>query len=143
MEKNDKNKEIISQFMGFEKIRIGYYGDHKSDWGETEWQVKNRDWIEKMGIDSIGDYVVNLSKNEYREWEDVAYDTSWDWLVPVVEKIENLNQASVDIYYNCCEIAIPDDMIRVDGHSKIESTYKAVIEFIKWYNASLTKPSEV
>ena len=40
------------------------------------------------------------------------YHTSWDWLMPVVEKIGNENYLSFDI----------------------EDTYNNVVEHIKWYN---------
>jgi len=62
--------------------------------------------------------------------EQMEYSTSWDWLMPVVEKIydkegldisglftEFLNIAPVDIY-------------------NIKYVYCSVIEFIKWYNAN-------
>jgi hypothetical protein len=62
------------------------------------------------------------------------YHESWDWLMPVVEKIEHEGY-EVDIYKNCCEIPT-GDMIRTVEASKIEATHKAVVEFIKWYNAT-------
>lgn len=79
------------------------------------------------------------------DWE--KFQTSWDWLMPVVEKIESLNfndskgdySFNVFIIYGDCSIK-DDEEIRnglwickhsLDSMSKIESTYNAVVEFIK------------
>ena len=52
-----------------------------------------------------------------------GYDSSWDWLMPVVEKIRTINRgsASSEIY-----LAI----------SKVDrlSAHEEVVNFIKWYN---------
>ena len=78
-------------------------------------------------------------------WEDAAkcfkYDSSWDALMPVVEKIESMN-FDVSIGSGCfCriwdvdfdrEVILPE--IESSYPTKIGSTYKAVVEFIKWYN---------
>lgn len=71
--------------------------------------------------------------------ETMKYHISWDWLMPVVEKIEGLSGSmSVYIYKDGCQIEG-----RFNGYNKteraktkIEATYKAVVEFIKWYNAN-------
>jgi len=59
---------------------------------------------------------------------DLKYHTSWDWLMPVVQKIG-------DDYYNT-----PFDETfskLTEGYENIwtiEDTYKAVVEFIQEYN---------
>lgn len=62
---------------------------------------------------------------------DWKYDTSWDWLMPVVEKIlkttEPLNGKGWSWEYKNLE------QTRI-GNS-IEYVYARVVEFIKWYNA--------
>jgi len=75
----------------------------------------------------------------------VCYHTSWDWLMPVVEKIEYIesithgNQFQVIIREE--EVSIYDKhtqthivYIPADGESKLTNTYKAVVEFIKNQN---------
>lgn len=62
----------------------------------------------------------------------LQYDKKWDEIMPVVEKIESFGYA-VDVYKNCCEIST-EDMIRWEGEDKHGACYKAVVEFIKWYN---------
>ena len=64
------------------------------------------------------------------------FDTDWNWLMPVVEKIETTNNG-------CTLVIIEDERCHIDnqngieidsvGHTKIEATYNAVIEFIKQY----------
>ena len=71
----------------------------------------------------------------------MQFDTSWDWLMPVVENIENLGYELIITESRCkinhntdhsIEEAINIDIIG----SKIEATYQAVVEFIKQYNES-------
>lgn len=77
----------------------------------------------------------------------LEFHNSWDWLMPVIEKIERsylceqeyANQ--VVILLNTCSIEpsnyanpIGQKMIESFGETKLEATYKAVVEFIQWYN---------
>ena len=72
--------------------------------------------------------------------EDMEFSFSWDWLMPVVEKIEkesfNIFGEYEDVIINGCSclIQIKDNEISFIETAKIKATYKAVIEFIKWYN---------
>jgi len=69
---------------------------------------------------------------------DLQYHTSWDWLMPVVDKIESLgydtelvNRLDDGGIYFC----INDSAVKASyGKTKIEATYDAVVEFIKTYN---------
>lgn len=68
------------------------------------------------------------------------YHSSWDWLMPVVEKIEQIlpDDSVVTIEYKDCYIPVLEDddsfTIQGNGLTKIEAVYNAVVEFIKWYN---------
>lgn len=78
----------------------------------------------------------------------LRYDSDWNWLMPVVEKIESINYSSVQIKEGLCHISYHDtngywNHKKIDGHPKIISTHKAVIEFIKWYNSQQSKLDEV
>lgn len=73
------------------------------------------------------------------------YDRSWDWLMPVVEiietkgydvRIEHITERhdGVDKRKDICSIQdrIGNDLVYVDdGLTKLESTYKAVVRFIR------------
>ena len=59
----------------------------------------------------------------------MEFHSSWDWLMPVVEKISDVCKPSSDSHYYWNS----KTDIRIFRETK-EVTYKAVIEFIKWYN---------
>ena len=52
----------------------------------------------------------------------VDYSRFWDWLKPVVDKIEQVNEG------------VPEQMLHVSLYSTIDEVYEAVVEFIKTYN---------
>jgi hypothetical protein len=70
------------------------------------------------------------------------YHRSYDWLMPVVEKIEHLGfnikiqSINDEGLYNDCIITNQDDCFcrYFEICDKIEAVYKTIIEFIKWYN---------
>jgi hypothetical protein len=94
----------------------------------------------------LSDFPNNRQKNNV-----IAYDSSWDWLMPVVEKIEEMR---FDIKINCIWAPKKGKEIKfittgiwdqkdfqivyqeaIPGVSKIQSVYSAVVEFIKWHNS--------
>lgn len=77
---------------------------------------------------------VHSNNEEIDKWEmeKLKYHTSWDWLMPVVEKIEY--EANVTICRQSCHIENDDILIERYGDTKIESIYLAVVAFIKWHN---------
>ena len=90
--------------------------------------------------------------DELTHWalpEQLEYDTKWDWLMPVVEKIAKLNYGvSITTWPKEWDAPIVgvqvmihdngDDGPVIERHSEpeqmITSIYKVVVEFIKWYN---------
>ena len=92
----------------------------------------------------------------YKSYEDRfvdgKYHESWDWLMPVVEKIESLRFENEDRYiatlwgtytyfskFNVVKGVLtnikPYNQYYIgQGKNRITQTYKAVVEFIKWYN---------
>jgi hypothetical protein len=84
--------------------------------------------------------------------ENWLFNVDWNWLMPVVEKIEGLNYG-VLIYNDHTCISTYNDWFKCNPEicgdryvdisqfeicnrsgSKIEMTFKAVVKFIKWYN---------
>lgn len=84
---------------------------------------------------------------------ELKYHSSWDCLMPVVEKIETpeikddklmRTGASVSIWYKACVINYESDedsgdensetTIQTKGETKHEAVYEAVYQFIQWYN---------
>lgn len=77
---------------------------------------------------------MNIPKFKKARSNKLLYNTSWDWLMPVVQKIESLGyvftiQGGKAEYGEM--ISEPQCFIAED---KLSSTYKAVVEFIKEYN---------
>jgi hypothetical protein len=84
------------------------------------------------------------------EIKNIKYHSDWNWLMEVVEKIESLeylNKKStcegfdsfgIEINKNRCDITHYGDfthhLFQGNGKTRIESTYNACVEFIKWYN---------
>jgi hypothetical protein len=70
--------------------------------------------------------------------EHLQYHTSWDWLMPVVEKIESLRDSNGDAYrfsIDMCNAQIEGANIEIIGGAfKLDTTYRAVVEFIKQHN---------
>ncbi len=72
----------------------------------------------------------------------LVYDSSWDWLMPVVEQIENLGyyteinkKINGGNYVHIADNSLNKDIANSFGlESKIEAMWQAVVEFIKWYN---------
>lgn len=122
----DKNTLLISKFMGFELIEVGYFGGDS----ETEWQKNNHDWMDENGIDSIGEYFVNVKKNKWHESYQTRYHKSWSWLMPVVKKIVNLPDAEKESEGWYAKGSIETFLCMVD----IEKVYEYVIKYIEWYN---------
>lgn len=74
-------------------------------------------------------------------WEDIeeyipSYDKFWDYLFPVLERIETLGYKweigmSMSKPYHYCKIW---SIGKIEGVSPLDAVYGAVIEFITWFN---------
>jgi hypothetical protein len=87
-----------------------------------------------------------LIHREVRD-DSMKYHTSWNWLMPVVAKIEELDTfpcVVISGYHTEISFMVnhnwPDDkdVVASCGHpeakSRIDGTYKAVVQFIQWFN---------
>ena len=81
--------------------------------------------------------------NEVIPVNSIKYHYSWDWLMPVVEKIECTktdDEDNSDSFFNVmievfeCNINGRDICICENGNTKLEATYRAVVKFINQYN---------
>lgn len=84
----------------------------------------------------------------YHTLGECKFNTSWDWIMPVVEKIELLGYdtriggvtlikdgVQSKLNYAETESIIGDTISYCNGTTKIESVWLAVVEFIKWKNS--------
>ena len=102
----------------------------------------------------------NKPAGPYAHWDlsSMKYHSSWDWLMPVVEKIENMRDEIIDKVYvsiNGTECGLWNyfdvkDILREKGEpgvlrvknsdkTKIIATWRTVTDFIKWYNSQNKK----
>ena len=83
--------------------------------------------------------------NSWYEEHELSYHTSWDWLMPVVEKIENTNlfptaENAVNVTIGATLYCVIQDSygeeLEIVGQDKTKllSVYQAVVEFINQYN---------
>ncbi len=111
---------------------------------ESSVEDKNKLIVEFMGLytytkNEITGYTHNGVMYALR---DLKYHTSWDWLMPVVEKIEkhgfytNILSADNNPSKHTMHIALvgEEEIYTLWVDSKIEAVYQAVIKFIQWYN---------
>lgn len=70
---------------------------------------------------------------------DEQFTKSWDWLMPVIERIESMDFETY-IGYAKCLITRGDDEVKFWGYTtkgdryKLEAVYSAVIQFITYFN---------
>ena len=92
------------------------------------------------------DKYFDLKDKGYFYYEnEICYHASWDWIMPVLEKIEQIG-CIIEISYSLvcmCRICVIGKKhekafnIINDNNGGLEpiiAIYKSVVEFIKWYN---------
>ena len=126
-----ENNKLISEFMGFTL--------------DTPPNIGGAVWYDNEEV-----YLHISSEFKHSNcFKELQFHTSWDWLMPVVEKIEDffiIDNKNLEFQLVSYEDEIkivakhPDKKWEViievdaDGSGKRENTYKAVVEFIKYYN---------
>lgn len=77
---------------------------------------------------------------------DIRYSTSWDWLMPVVEKIGKTydvritwGPTSLDVTYIDRPDVYEGEITSMGGMTAIENTWWCVVRFINWYNKNKKK----
>lgn len=63
--------------------------------------------------------------------EEMKYHTSWDWLMPVVEKIRKIEDETDREGKNFKHY---QKVLSYPIYTPIETIWKAVVQFITWYN---------
>ena len=99
-------------------------------------------------------YFKEFNSGTWYEEQELSYNISWDWLMPVVEKIRKVPSYDRDKFGTEVIIYNGKTSIKSGGYGEkehsnsffnksvrgkynsIEPTHKAVVEFIKWYNSN-------
>jgi hypothetical protein len=106
---NTENNKLLAEFMGvFDKI-LSTQNIHS--WSDAPFYYTTENSKEKV-IENISNYV--------------KYDTDWNWLMEVTQKIDAV--CGIDLHEW-------DEHINNALCSKsLHTTYNACVEFVQWYN---------
>jgi len=165
----NENK-LIAEFMGLTYFPNAKYkndlyemGDMQGNWEETDIYVLNptKEFKEKLIFGGFADEDHYGDKKPYDNYYwGVKYDTSWDWLMPVVDKIHSpmkvklygvyrdiggeensviIHRAVQNKRYIVLKIEYGRRFVEFieyqkEGESMLEPTYRFTLQFIKWYN---------
>ena len=128
----DKDNRIIAEFMGAHSDLNSF----------IEYDLYSCISLGHIFRDIVGG---DADAKHFFRPHEMKFNESWDWLMPVVEKIESLYEDGIDVTQYSDGILIENwreqkEIIRLtraeESYTRIEFTYYAVVEFIKWYNKS-------
>lgn len=111
MKTTEENNRLIAEFMGWEYDEI-------SDRYTTPFVVL-------VDENAFGDDAYS----SVLELDEMKFDCDWNWLMKAVEEIAGCKYAGGVCYDVHKHLLVAD----------IEETYKAVVEFIEWYNKKENK----
>ena len=86
--------------------------------------------------------VVNNTTLQTTLISDLDFSKDWNWLMQVVEKIEEMADWSLELLTTDkkeYQMLIPLSNTNVIVETKIEAVYNACVEFVKWYNKNAVK----
>ena len=106
----ETNNKLMAEFMGFQSTSLGWFDNEE--------------------------HLINVEKDN--TFDDLKFHKDWNWLMAVVEKIENYNEYT-NVFFAPEGCAIDCHIengfsFSNDCDTKIEAVYSVCIEFIKWYN---------
>jgi len=110
-----EDNKLLAEFMGFQQTNIGWYDAEE----------------------------VLLRAERDNTFDNLKFNTDWNWLMQVVEKIESIEDnrflfqtsARQGFYAEIRERFSYETKIEdAYGKTRIQATYNACVRFIKWYN---------
>lgn len=132
-----ENNKLIAEFMGYENVSgVNHHPEYKIP--SQSYELPDFDNRIMETIDVFSPY-----------FDDMKFHSDWNWLMPVVEKIEKSGRTSV-VFEQDNLIIITHSLHQMGekymckqfsrkSESKIEAVYTVCVEFIKWYNHQLSK----
>jgi hypothetical protein len=120
-------------------------------------QTEKRLILQFMGIKEVQEGTFKceypLPKTGFLRGVEIEFETSWCWLMPVVDKIRSVQSRDRDIFgteviLNGYRTTIKSGSYGIKPHSplyfnktfssigkgSLGVTYEAIVEYIKWYN---------
>jgi hypothetical protein len=112
---------------------------------KTDWNRLIAEFMEMTPcLTSEGDFLI---KGNPIEAKYLPYATDWNWLMPVIEKIESLRDNNGDAYrftIDMCNAQIEGTEIEIiGGANKIKTTHQAVVEFINLNRDTMEKTNRL
>lgn len=105
----NKDNRLIAEFMGAKMIVEDYHG------------INIMEFPDKRTFDLFG----------------LKYNTSWDWLIPVIKQIRGIINTGLTIDEYDLKCGYSERLNPYDYD--INSVHKGVVEFIKWFNQRLNQ----
>lgn len=107
MKNTIENTKLIVAFIGFEPVETWY---------------EDKEML-------LPQHIYDTQGGNGFDLDEMLFDTSWDWLIPVVEKMTRLaveyNGEGERLFLNVGKRLLKLDLL---------ATYSNVVEFVKWYN---------
>lgn len=76
--------------------------------------------------------------NSYIYTKTMSYSSSWEWLMPVVNKIKSIDDSFTILEVGIYDIVENDEIPEISHYEyDICDTYSAVVKFIEWYNENI------
>jgi len=131
--KTEESNKLIAEFMGYKLARC----NNGLAWDIGKSLPSHKHLFPIQGVLHTGN--------------ELNFHTSWDWLMPVIDKIESLgycyDRIDGDVFINKQSSLgggsiIPNPMDH-NTMTMLEKTYCVVIEFIKWYNQQKVLPDTI
>lgn len=110
----EAGNKIIGEFMGYRMFDKRYPKSHGIGAPEAEWN----------------DMIIQKAK----------YHSSWDWIMPVIEKINATNQFDVIIFRTTCYINDKDQILFETSYETSKKGYfimdvwEVIVQFTQCYN---------
>ena len=106
MSKQEENNKLIAEFMG---MRRGHQDPNEGRW--------SKDWFDSNGI----------------RHERLAYDTDWNWLMPVVREISQ-HEFPVSSHEEATHTTMLHEIGESLMYGNLGGALTEVVNYIKWYN---------
>ncbi len=80
-----------------------------------------------------------VNQDIYYSTNKLEFDTSWDWLMPVIHKILKIETSvfNYDAMAMAKLRAMQSIIAGLSISSDIKEVYKRVLDFVKWYNTRM------
>jgi hypothetical protein len=83
------DNKLLAEFLGWEHINIIWYGyptEYKAKKSNPR-QYELKVWLDKVGIESVGDYYIKVSTDFWIEANNWNPDKDWNDLMMIVQKL--------------------------------------------------------